>query len=99
MKKYLVYDEINNDYKRFETIEQAREYLEESLLKDDFYGPYTRECMIYKLKEIVDYEIIDKKSNYKYVHEEDIPEGDDSEAWPYCDEYDQVCKHKFVPVR
>lgn len=43
------------------------------------------------------YDVIDKKENYKYLHEEDIPEGDnESEAWPFDNNFDEIWKHKFM---
>jgi len=99
MKKYLAFDAINGNYEEFETIEEARKQLEESFSCDGEYHPDLKECKIYKLEEVVDYDIIDKKSNYKYVNEDDIPEDDtESKAWPYNSVYDEVIDHKFVKV-
>ena len=100
MKKYLAFDGINCEYEEFETIEEAQIYLEESFLdSDEGYHPDMKSCKIFELKQIVDYDIVDSKENYKYEHEEDIPEDDeDSEAWPYDSDFDKIWKHKFVTV-
>jgi len=100
MKKYLAFDGINCEHEEFETIEEAREYLEECFLdSDDGYHPDMDSCKIYELKETVSYDVIDKKENYKYIHEEDIPEDDEvSEAWPHNNDFDEIWKHKFVAV-
>ena len=56
-------------------------------------------CKIFELKQTVSYDVVDKKENYKYVYEEDIPEDDEeSEAWPYSTSFDEIWKHKFVTV-
>jgi hypothetical protein len=92
MKKYAAFDGINMEYEQFGTIEEAREWLEEGFLIDgEGYHPDLKGCRIFKLFETVDYEVVDKKSNYKYDYEE--------EAWPYSTEFDEVWKHKFVPVK
>lgn len=99
MKKYLAYDSINSDYEEFETIEQAREYLVEAFLDpDEGYHPDLIDCKIYELKETVEYDVIDKKENYKYMDEDDIPEGSDEEAWGHGD-VDEVWKHKFIDIK
>lgn len=99
-KKYLAYDGINGDYERFETIEEAREWIKDSIYQpEEGYHPDLKSCKIYELKEVVDYDVIDKKSNYKYEDEDDIPEGDnDSEAWPYDNAFEEIWQHKFVDV-
>jgi hypothetical protein len=63
MAKYLAYDGINGDYEEFDTIEEAREYLEECFL---VYGEYHAEldsCKIYKLCERVDYDVLEVNSD------------------------------------
>ena len=99
-KRFLAYDGINNDYESFETIEEARSYLEDGFLdRDEGYHPDLESCVIYELKETVEYEVIDKKSNYKYENEEDIPDDDtESEAWGHGSNIDEIWQHKFVPV-
>lgn len=85
MKKYLAHNPINWEFEEFETIEEARLFLEESFLdSDEGYHPDTRDCKIYQLVETVELNLIDKKSNYKYSDEDDIPEDDEtSDFWPY----------------
>jgi hypothetical protein len=101
MKKYLAFECFNCSYEAFETIQEAREWLEECFFSpDEGYHPDLKGCRIYKLVETVDYNVIDKKSNYKYDDENDIPEGDDeSEAWPHRSDFDEIWKHKFVRVK
>ena len=100
MKRYLAYDGINGDYEKFETIEEAREWLKEGFYQpEEGYHPDLKSCKIYELKEVVDYDIIDSKDNYEYENEEDIPEGDtESSAWPYPNEFDEIITHKFVDI-
>lgn len=101
MKKFLAYDGINCEYEEFETIEQAQEWLKEVFLDaDEGYHTELDSCKIFELKQVVDYDVIDSKDNYKYMHDEDIPEDDEeSKACPFggCD-YDEIWKHKFVNV-
>lgn len=97
-KKYLAFDGINQFHESFDTIEEARKHLTECFL-DEFegYHPDLELCCIYELKETVSYDVIDKKSNYKYESEDDIPEYDnESEAWPYDNEADEIWQHKFI---
>jgi hypothetical protein len=100
MKRYLAFDGINGDYEKFETIEEAREWLSDGFYDpDEGYHPDLKSCKIYELKEIVDYDIIDLKKNYKYMYEDEIPDDDtESEAWPYSSAFDEIWKHKFIKV-
>ncbi len=100
MKRFLAYDGINGDFEELETIEEAREWLKGCFLDPhERYYPDMESCKIYELKEIVGYDVIDSKENYKYTDEEDIPEGDtESKAWPYSNEFDEIIKHKFVDI-
>jgi len=100
MTKYIAFDAINAEHEHFDTIEEAREWLEETFLDNqEGYHPDLGSCEIYELKEKVAYDVTDSKVNYKYENEEDIPENDkESEAWPYSDDFDEVWQHKFVKV-
>lgn len=102
MYKYLAHDPINNEFEEFDTIEQAREWLEDIFLDpDEGYHPNLMDCKIYKLVETVNYEVIDSKDNYKYLFNEDIPEDDEeSEACPFGGaDYDEIWKHRFESVK
>jgi len=98
MKKYIAHDGINGEREDFEQIEDARTYLTGQFLDPhEGYHPDLGSCCIYELKEIVTHEIIDSKENYKYIYEEDIPEDDnESEAWPYSTDHEEIWKHHFV---
>ena len=98
MKKYLAFDGINGGHEDFDTIEEARKWLEDCFLSpDEGYHPDFASCKIYQLAETVECEVVDKKENYKYIYEDDIPEGDnESQAWPYSTDFDEIWKHKFV---
>lgn len=99
MKKYLAYDAGENEYESFETIEQARAWLKEGFLQDgEGYHPDTESCKIYELKETVTLTVVDEKKNYKYQSEEDAPEGEEDDVWPYDNAFDTVSKHEFKPV-
>jgi len=100
MKKYLAFDGINGGHEDFDTIEEARKWLEDCFLSpDEGYHPDFASCKIYQLAETVECEVADKKENYKYIYEDDIPEGDnESQAWPYSTDFDEIWEHKFVPV-
>jgi len=98
MKRYLAFDGINGDREEFDTIEEAREWLEDCFLdEEEGYHPDFQSCKIYQLAETVECEVVDKKENYKYMDEDDIPEDDnESIAWPYSTDFDEIWKHKFV---
>lgn len=100
MKKYLAFDSINCDYEEFENIEDAKKWLEECFYdSSEGYHPDIKDCKIYELCATVDYDVLDSKSNYKYVYEDDIPEDDnESEAWPYNSGFDEIWEHKWVNV-
>jgi hypothetical protein len=85
MKAYLAHDPINGEHEEFETIEEAREFLEESFLdSDEGYHPDASTCRIYKLIETVKMTVVDEKSNYKYDSEDDVPENDETgDFWPH----------------
>lgn len=96
-KKYIVI--TPEDIEEFHTIEQARGFIVDSIFDDiEGYHPDLTMCKIFELKEVLDYDVIDKKSNYKYDYDDDIPEGSDEEAWPYDNAFEEIWKHKFVPV-
>lgn len=100
MKKYLAYDAVNGEYEHFDEIGKAQKHLENMFLADGSYHPDLKDCAIFKLCQKVDYDVVEKKSDYEYEREEDVPEGDeDSEAWPYDCEFDEIWKHKFVNVK
>jgi hypothetical protein len=97
--KYLAYDPSNGDYEGFETLEKAREWLKDCLTFDGEICEEAEQGAIYELKEKVVLESLDKKSNYEYENEEDIPDDDtESEAWPYSNEHDEVFDVKILPV-
>ena len=100
MKKYLTFDCVDREYNEFATIEEAREYIQDRIdPNDEGYHPDIKDCKIYELKEMVDYDVVDSKENYKYLTEDEIPEDDDeSEAWPYDTDFDEIWQIKFVPT-
>lgn len=96
--RYLAYDAEANEYERFDTLEEAHSYIGDCF--SDEYTPDIDNCEIFELIEVVRHDVIDSKSNYKYMYEEDIPEDDEeSEAWPYNNDHDEIWQHKFVPVK
>lgn len=100
MKRYLTYNACTGEFNSHDTIEEAREHLEGCFFDsyDGVYHPDTADCRIFELKEVVKVEVTDKKSNYEYENEDDIPEGEDGEAWPYGSEYDEIWDVSFVDV-
>lgn len=100
MKKYLAFDAINHEYEDFDTIKEAQKWLEEAFLdQSEGYHPDLTECKIFELKQTVTYDVIDSKENYKYINEEDIPEGEEGEeVWPHDDMFDEMWQHRFVDV-
>ncbi len=100
MKKYLAVDGINGDREEFDTIEEARKWLEECFLDEqEGYHPDFASCMIFQLAETIECDVVDKKENYKYIYEEDVPDEEEGEeVWPYGAGVDEIWKHKFVPV-
>lgn len=102
MKRYLAFDAINYEYEDFDTIDDAQNWLEEAFLdSSEGYHPDLKDCKIFELKQVVDYDVIDSKDNYKYMYEDDIPEDDsESEACPFgSEDYDEIWKHKFVDFK
>lgn len=100
--KYLAIDACNGEYETFDSLEDARKWLEECFYDeaDQAYDLDADQCKIYILHERVELIETDRKSNYKYEYEEDVPEGGDSDdVWPYDAMFDVVCKHEFVPVK
>jgi hypothetical protein len=100
MKRYITYDACAGEFNSHDTIEEAREHLKGCFfdIDDRVYHPDTADCQIFELKEVVKVEVIDKKSNYEYEYEDDIPEGEDGEAWPYSSECDEIWDVKFEEV-
>ena len=99
MDKNLAYDGINGEHETFAAIEEAQSYLMEVTEEDGEIHPDLMWCAIYELKQKLSYDVTDRKDNYKYECEEDIPDVDtDSEAWPYGSEYNEIWTRKFVDV-
>ena len=98
MKKYITYDACEGEFNLHETIEEAQEYLRESFFCEA-YHPETANCQIFELKEVVKVEVTDRKSDYEYEEEDDIPEGADGEAWPYGSDIEELWDVKFVDVK
>jgi len=99
MKKYLAYDACDGQTKRFESIEEARKWIDEQSVIDESVDEKVKFSAIYILHEKVEIEVTDKKSNYKYQSEDDIPEDDnESEAWPYSSDHEEMWKINFVQV-
>ena len=97
MKRYLAFDAANNEYEEFDTIEEARAWLKDGFLdQSEGYHPDAESFAIYEIKERVKIIVTDRKENYMYENEEDIPEGSDEDAWPYDNAFDYVCKHEFI---
>lgn len=93
-EKYLAF--AIGDHKYCNTIEEARGWISDKILIDDEYHPDSKYSLIYKLEESVHLNVIDAKSNYKYENEEDIPDDDnESEAWPYDNNVDEILQHTF----
>lgn len=89
-KRFLAYNPESNEYERFTTIEEARNYLESGFIDDynNTYHPDTEDFQIWELREIVKLKSIDSKENYE-----------DSEKWPHDYDFDVICEHKFVDAR
>jgi len=98
MKKYIVYDYDNSEFEHFDTIEEAQKWI-----KKENSGEISPDISEYFIAEIIQkasFEVTDKKENYKYVYDEDIPEDDtESEAWPYDNKFDFVGKIKFEELK
>lgn len=101
MKRYITYDACQGEFEDHDTIEEAREHLKGIFFDSDdrVYHPDTRYCQIFELKEVVTVEVIDKKLNYDYDYEDDIPEGEDGEVWPYGSDVDEIWDVSFVDVK
>ena len=101
MKRYLTYDACQGEFEDHDTIEEAREHLKRMFFDSDdrVYHPDTSGCRIFELKEVVKVEVTDKKSNYEYENEDDIPDPADGEAWPYGNECEEIWDVSFVDVK
>ena len=88
---YLAFDSDNHDFVEFDTIKEARDYLEEGFLDpNDGYSQYTTDYKIYKLVETVDLKTVAEKKNYTDEEWED--------QLGYDSQHDVVCEHSFNPV-
>ena len=87
--KYLAYDGVNGEHEGFNTVEEARAYLEEIFLDGSEYHPDILECKIYELKEKVEYDVIADKADFT------DKEWEDAE---YSSEYTEIWKHKFTTI-
>lgn len=96
--KYLVID-IEGDKELFETLKEAQDYAEGCFFNDGAYHPDIKDTCIFELIQTVDYDVIDKRSNYKCQNVDDVPEGGNlDDAWQHDCEFDEIWKHKFVDV-
>ena len=94
MKKYIAYDYDNSDYESFETIEEAQDWIKEG--NSEEISSDINEWFIAEIIQRPVFKETDRKENYKYLDEDDIPEDDtESEAWPFSNEFDFVGKIEF----
>lgn len=96
MKKYTAYDSYNG-WEFFDTLKEAREYFQEII--DDGCWDNMAVHEIYELREEVKFIETDRKENYDYLEEEDVPEGEDGDVWPYANDVDHVGYLKFIEVK
>ena len=91
MKRFLAFDGINCEHEEFETIAEAQEWLKEAFFDENecCYHPDLESCKIYELREIVKYNVVDRKSNHT-VGEWEEKHGDDVE---------EIWEHKFEDVK
>ena len=90
MKKYLAYNGIDSEYEDFDTIKEAREYLEECFLdRDEGYHPDLESCCIFCLEEKVEYKVIAEREYYT------------NEEWEeeYNSNFDEIWEHKFIKCK
>lgn len=66
MKRFLAYNAIDGEYESFDTIDDARGYLEECFLNDGVYHPEMDSCCIFELKESVTHTVV---RDNKWRHE------------------------------
>lgn len=83
--KYLAID-VDNDFDEFSTIEEAREWLEESFLSDEGYHPDLEDCKIFQLVEFVEKIVVKTKGDMTDEQWREIS------TTPECDE---IWKHEF----
>ena len=98
-KNYVAYFSEQGEFEFFETHEEAEQWL-----RDWYYECYPddtisgRDC-IAKVTHRSSFTETDRKENYKYVYEDDIPEDDDeSEAWPHSSEFDVIGTLTFEKI-
>jgi hypothetical protein len=85
--KYLAFDGINCDYEEFDTIEEAREWIEEGILHpNEGYHPDGESFKIYQLVENLKYNVIAERKNFTAEQWEEM----------YDSNYDEIWEHKFV---
>jgi len=99
MKNYVAYFSAQNEFEFFETFEGARKWLldwyDEGFPEETMRG---FDC-IAKVTHRSKFTETDRKENYKYVYEDDIPEDDDeSEYWPHDSDIDVVGELTFEPI-
>ncbi len=100
-KRFLVYFSPENEYEEVDTIEEARLSLKDVICcsEEGLYRPDADSCKIYELKEVVKIKVLDSKENYKYLYEEDVPEGEDeADVWPYSNDFDEIWEHELIDV-
>jgi len=86
--RYLAID-TNNDRDEFDTIEEAREWLEESFLSNEGYHPDLEDCRIYELIEVV------KKTVVQVQGDMTDEQWSEISSTPECDE---IWRHEFVKI-
>lgn len=91
-KKYLAVCTVENEFNFFDTIEEARKWIEEFVTDEDGISEdHLNTSHIFELRENASYKVVDSKSNYKYMSEEDVPESEEEDSvWPYNSEYEEI---------
>lgn len=94
LTKYVAYFSANHEFEEFDTLEEAKGWLQSIYDEDGEFSEETVHGYDY-IAEIIlrsKYTIIDKKSNYTEEELED--------EWAYSDEYDEVgCVEMVDPIK
>ena len=97
-EKYVAFDPVDHEWGCFETIEEAKAWIENIEFIDGFpeeleMGHYfiAKTILRTKIKKVA------KKSDY-HEHNEGCPDDCNEEEWPYSDSYDYIGEIEFEKV-
>lgn len=108
IRKFFVYDPVDNDHDTFDTFEEAEKHLKDIIEcdADDGLNDEYLQAFIGKVSHVVEFSETDSTNNYPCGHgkeycsgyDEHCPTNCDEEEWPHSNDFDYVSDVIVKPI-